>query len=309
VQVPPQQSEGDAHVSPFCWQYDGEAQRPLEAQKVEQQSDPCMHGLPLVLHEALSAVQVPAALQRPLQHCTLVVHACESGVQAGNAHAPAVQVPLQQSDACRQPPPRLRHVLPASGWNAPPSGITPLLPPPDEPLAPLDPLLAEPLLDPGASPFASAPELDAPELLLAPPLVDPPLLEVVASAPELDEPPLLINEPEFDAAAPLAVPPLPLPVPLLEAETSAPLVPSGIASPRSSMAPLLPHPRIPIVVATSAARLKAQFTMTIWFSQLGFILTIGHLSDHAGHLRTQEGMAPIMLGPPTYPSAQSAIAV
>jgi len=68
VQIPPQQSEPEAHVSPFCWQNDGEAHNPLAGQNPEQHCEPVVHGLPLLAHEGLRGVQVPELPHRPLQH-------------------------------------------------------------------------------------------------------------------------------------------------------------------------------------------------------------------------------------------------
>jgi hypothetical protein len=114
LQMPPQQSDADAHVSPFCWQNDGDAQKPLAGQKPEQQLEPVVHGLPLLAHDGLSGVHVPEE-HRPLQHCPLLEHACVSGVHAGNAHAPRVHVALQQSEGREHEPPRFKQVVPASG--------------------------------------------------------------------------------------------------------------------------------------------------------------------------------------------------
>lgn len=129
LQTPPQQSDGDAQVSPFCWQNEGEAHWPLDGQNPEQQLEPAEHGLPLVLHDVLSGVQVPDP-HSPLQHCAFPEQPAPSAVHAGKAHAPPVHVLLQQSEGFEHAPPRLRQVAPASGGrNGPPLDEEP---PPDE---------------------------------------------------------------------------------------------------------------------------------------------------------------------------------
>lgn len=131
LQIPPQQSDDEAQVSPFCWQKDGEAHRPLDGQNPEQQLEPAEQGLPLLLQDVLRGVQVPAP-HRPLQHWAFPEQAAPSAVHAGKAQAPPVQVPLQQSPGFEHAPPRLRQVAPASGGrNGPP--LDEALPPDEAP--------------------------------------------------------------------------------------------------------------------------------------------------------------------------------
>jgi hypothetical protein len=80
VHRPVQHSSFDAHESPGCVQYDGEAQRPLW-QYDEQQLPSAVHALPSVEHVALSAVHVPPLEQLPPQHDASVVQGCASEMQ------------------------------------------------------------------------------------------------------------------------------------------------------------------------------------------------------------------------------------
>ena len=64
--MPPQQSAGLLQMSPVWPQYEGCEQTPFE-QKVEQHSEPAVHGLPSVLHVVFSAAHVPL-VQVWLQH-------------------------------------------------------------------------------------------------------------------------------------------------------------------------------------------------------------------------------------------------
>jgi len=97
VQTPPQHSDPDWHVSPFCWQNDGDEHTPFE-QNCEQHCEFCVHTFPTLAPQlGLIGVQVPPDPQMPLQHCTLPLQARPSDVHAGNWHEPPVHVPLQQS--------------------------------------------------------------------------------------------------------------------------------------------------------------------------------------------------------------------
>jgi hypothetical protein len=80
VQSPVQQSLFCAQMSPVCPQYEGCAQTPFW-QKFEQQSLPTVHGLPSVLHDVESGVQVPFDPHVWLQQSEFFVHAPLSLVQ------------------------------------------------------------------------------------------------------------------------------------------------------------------------------------------------------------------------------------
>ena len=122
MQTPPQQSEGAPQESPTWPQKDDGEQTPC-AQSFEQQAELCVQALPVVEHVVLSGVHVCAVPQVPLQHSRSVVHALLSDVQLGKTHTAPTQLPLQQSDACVQAPPRRRQLAPPSPpWKAPPSG-------------------------------------------------------------------------------------------------------------------------------------------------------------------------------------------
>ena len=65
-------------------------------QSLEQQSVLFAHGLPDVLHDALSAVHLPAS-HLPPQHSPSAVHAAVSAVHCFSPHLPPTHAPLQQS--------------------------------------------------------------------------------------------------------------------------------------------------------------------------------------------------------------------
>jgi hypothetical protein len=266
LHTPPQQSDAETQVSPFCWQNEGEEQTPLVGHNPEQHWLLLVQGLPRLRHDVLRGEQVPEE-HRPLQHWTLPPQACPSGVHAPKPQAPLVHAPLQQSDGREHPPPGPRQLAPASGGgNAPPL---------DPPLVPLDvpPPLETPLLDPLP---LEAPPLEAPLLEALPleaPLDETPLLEPLPlAAPLLERVPLeapLLETPPLEAPVPLLLPPpdellegpppllppLPLgPKPLLPRRgPSSVRVTSPSRPPSSDVEPWLPQPATTAVDANKAA--------------------------------------------------------
>jgi hypothetical protein len=94
LQMPPQQSNEFAHVSPVWMQNDGGWQVPA-GQYFEQQSPAAPHALPCDLQPApgLIAAHLPLA-QLPPQHSPLAVQARPSDVHGAAAHWPATQLKL-----------------------------------------------------------------------------------------------------------------------------------------------------------------------------------------------------------------------
>jgi len=96
VQTPPQQSGPCEQVSPFWMQNEDAIEQWPEAQSCEQHSELCVHALPDVLQDLLSAVQEPPE-HVPLQHSAPPVHACPSETQACAPHCPPTHESEQQS--------------------------------------------------------------------------------------------------------------------------------------------------------------------------------------------------------------------
>jgi hypothetical protein len=101
VHTPPQQSAAWLQTSPFWMQNDDAIEQRPPVHRCEQQSDDWLHALPEVLHDALSALQVPPE-QFPPQHCALVEHAWPSEVQAPAEQAPLTHESVQHSVAAVQ---------------------------------------------------------------------------------------------------------------------------------------------------------------------------------------------------------------
>jgi hypothetical protein len=114
VQTPPQQSGPCEQVSPLWMQKEDAIEQWPEAQSFEQHSELCAHALPDVLHDLLSAVQLPPE-HVPLQQSALAEHACPSETQVCVAHWPPTQESEQQSSD-------VLHVAPAASQltGAPP---------------------------------------------------------------------------------------------------------------------------------------------------------------------------------------------
>jgi hypothetical protein len=131
LQIPPQQSLGDAHTSPFWPQYEATAHTFIW-QCMEQQSPSTAHGLPSVLHMVLSGVHVPPAPQLPLQQLAPEVHGMPSAMQALNSQMPPLHVPKQHTVAAVHTEPSGVHALaeasPPRSTPTPPSpGLWPAL--------------------------------------------------------------------------------------------------------------------------------------------------------------------------------------
>jgi hypothetical protein len=87
VQTPPQQSGPCEQVSPFWMQNDEAIEQWPDVQSCEQHSELWVHALPDVLHDLLSAMQVPPE-HVPLQQSVPAVQACPSDTHACVPHCP-----------------------------------------------------------------------------------------------------------------------------------------------------------------------------------------------------------------------------
>ena len=97
VQSPPQQSRSPEQASPLCLQNDASAAQIPLWHSEEQQSPLAAHGLPEVLHDALSGVHVPPAPHLPPQHWPSALHAALSAAHCLSEHVPPVHEKVQHS--------------------------------------------------------------------------------------------------------------------------------------------------------------------------------------------------------------------
>src|SRR5438552_659310 len=101
LQLPEQQSPARAHTSPGWMQNDDAMSQTPLLHSFEQHSLLPAHVLPDVLHEVLSAVQVPPP-QVPLAQSPLLVHAVPSEAAGVAEQVPLLQFKLAQSVATAQ---------------------------------------------------------------------------------------------------------------------------------------------------------------------------------------------------------------
>jgi hypothetical protein len=92
-------------------QYDDGPQVWFALQYLEQQSVFAAHGLPSVLHVALSGAHVPPE-QLPPQHSALPLHAAPSAVHCCAEHLPLMQLTVQQSVFAMHDAPEAAHTGP-----------------------------------------------------------------------------------------------------------------------------------------------------------------------------------------------------
>jgi hypothetical protein len=98
-------------------QNDAAMEQVPDAQSDEQHSELAAHVLPAVLHDVLSALQVPP-VHEPPQHCPFVVHAWPSDVQVVAVQAPATQESEQQSTELEHAAPDLMQLIGAPPRHA-----------------------------------------------------------------------------------------------------------------------------------------------------------------------------------------------
>jgi hypothetical protein len=110
VHTPPQHSASWAHASPSCTQYDDGPHVWPELQNCEQQSVAAMHGLPSVLHVALSGAHLLPE-QLPLQQSLLPLHEALSAMHAWLEHTLLSQRTEQQSVFALHEDPGIEHVV------------------------------------------------------------------------------------------------------------------------------------------------------------------------------------------------------